>query len=80
MESAYSREERARLWWVGSEKVEKAKIFISVVEKKEEGSFFGGQSLFQIDCFATTLPYFSADVLLSLCILYVYFYGYHIQI
>lgn len=60
--------------------MEKAKIFISVVEKKEEGSFFGGQSLFQIDCFATTLPYFSADVLLSLDILYVYFYGYHIQI
>ena len=29
--------------------MEKAKIFISVVEKKEEGSFFGGQSLFQID-------------------------------
>ena len=60
--------------------MEKAKIFISVVEKKEEASFFGGQILFQIDCFATTLPYFSADVLLSLDILYVYFYGYHIQI
>ena len=55
-------------------------MFISGIEKKEEGSFFGGQSLFQIDCFATTLPYFSADVLLSLDILYVYFYGYHIQI
>ena len=42
MESAYSREERARLWWVGSENVEKAKMFISVVKEKEEGSFFGG--------------------------------------
>ena len=41
-------------------------MFISGIEKKEEGRFFGGQSLFQIDCFATTLPYFSADVLLSL--------------
>ena len=50
-------------------------MFISVVKEKEEGSFFGSQSSFQIDCFATTLPYFSADVLISVDILLCAFMG-----
>lgn len=50
---------------MGSEKVEKAEIFVSEGKEKEDGSFFWSQSSLQIDYSDTTLPYISAGILLS---------------